>query len=406
MTGPWLSDCSAPTLLGQDELFVRYRCRRESSGNERVVIAATREADPKGVSQRLDEVVRVLSLLDHPRIPKVERRGRESQTEFVELNCDGVIDAETFWRYHKDRGERTRYSFVTGLLHEVLTTLASAHDTIDPLTDAPVCLGTACWKNIFFSEDGESWLLGFGDPLISEATLEGGSGLGAVLRAPEVAMGERANRAADLVAMLSLSRTLFPLCRVPAPIERVLKNCPAPEDQPVAEAIGELWQRTFGPPQHRCQSVAEFLSSYRRVWDIMGEGHPDLPGFRTFASELIRQRKQSGAVAQELSCEPTGAWFQYGSTPKVDLSRRYVLRRLLTALLRERIAEVGRPLSTPALLEEGWPQEKMKPEAGARRVYVAICSLRKLGLGSVLQKVEDGYRLDPNIQVKRVDPRS
>jgi hypothetical protein len=38
------------------------------------------------------------------------------------------------------------------------------------------------------------------------------------------------------------------------------------------------------------------------------------------------------------------------------------------------------------------------PEAGASRVYVAVATLRRMGL-SALVRIDDGYRLDPSVPV-------
>jgi hypothetical protein len=56
-----------------------------------------------------------------------------------------------------------------------------------------------------------------------------------------------------------------------------------------------------------------------------------------------------------------------------------------------------------ALLAEGWPNERVIATAGATRVRVAIATLRRLGLASVLVTRDDGYLLDPRTQVQ-VEP--
>jgi len=53
------------------------------------------------------------------------------------------------------------------------------------------------------------------------------------------------------------------------------------------------------------------------------------------------------------------------------------------------------------LLEKGWPGERVHPEAGADRVYMALSTLRKLGLREVLVSRDDGYLLDPRVPVTR-----
>jgi hypothetical protein len=56
-------------------------------------------------------------------------------------------------------------------------------------------------------------------------------------------------------------------------------------------------------------------------------------------------------------------------------------------------------LPRDALLEAGWPGERVLAEAGATRVRVAIATLRSLGLGDVLQTRDDGYLLDPDVGI-------
>jgi hypothetical protein len=56
-----------------------------------------------------------------------------------------------------------------------------------------------------------------------------------------------------------------------------------------------------------------------------------------------------------------------------------------------------------ALLQAGWPGERVVPSAGANRVYVALTTLRKLGLRHFLLSRDDGYLLDPALPVRRVD---
>ena len=58
-------------------------------------------------------------------------------------------------------------------------------------------------------------------------------------------------------------------------------------------------------------------------------------------------------------------------------------------------------LAWDALLEAGWPGQKVRAESGAHRVRVAVSTLRKLGLADVIETVEEGYRLDPEVPVER-----
>lgn len=87
-------------------------------------------------------------------------------------------------------------------------------------------------------------------------------------------------------------------------------------------------------------------------------------------------------------------WFEPVNQPRVSLVRRPPLRRVLARLVRQRREYPGQGLGWEALLEAGWPGERVLPSAGARRVYVAIATLRKMGLGSGIARVDEGYLLD------------
>ncbi|MFO0685409.1 MAG: hypothetical protein U0234_25345 [Sandaracinus sp.] len=97
---------------------------------------------------------------------------------------------------------------------------------------------------------------------------------------------------------------------------------------------------------------------------------------------------------------PDASWFRPPGGERVDLSRRKPLRLLLARLATERDAASGGGLSWDALLEAGWPGEKMRADAGAHRVRVAISTLRKMGLSDALRTSETGYFLAPDIPLE------
>jgi predicted ATPase len=87
---------------------------------------------------------------------------------------------------------------------------------------------------------------------------------------------------------------------------------------------------------------------------------------------------------------------------RMDLTRhgslRKVLKALLTAHADSRQAGTPRALSADDLLAAGWPDEKVRYDAGMLRVYTAVRRLRKLGLSDVLIRRDDGYLLSPDAQ--------
>jgi hypothetical protein len=88
---------------------------------------------------------------------------------------------------------------------------------------------------------------------------------------------------------------------------------------------------------------------------------------------------------------------------RVDLVRYGPVRRLLDRLVVARLDEPGTALSAEALIEAGWPGERMRHTAGLLRVYSAVRRLRRLGLDRVLVTRDDGYLLDANAKVRRDD---
>lgn len=104
-----------------------------------------------------------------------------------------------------------------------------------------------------------------------------------------------------------------------------------------------------------------------------------------------------------LRVDARGRWFALPETPRVDLSNRSAPRLIFEHLVDCRRRKPGVDTDVYALLEVGWPDEDLLPESGKARVYVAIQTLRDLGLRQVLETGSEGYRLDPDIPVHVVD---
>ncbi len=85
----------------------------------------------------------------------------------------------------------------------------------------------------------------------------------------------------------------------------------------------------------------------------------------------------------------------------IDLARHGALRLVLDALVTLRLAEPGVALSASALLEAGWPGERVRHESGMLRVYSSIRRIRALGIGDALVTRDDGYLLDPRVGFER-----
>ncbi len=102
-----------------------------------------------------------------------------------------------------------------------------------------------------------------------------------------------------------------------------------------------------------------------------------------------------------LEVGPDGQWFRPPRGQRVDLGRRYVLRRLLMTLVEMQEAGRGAILTVDGALGAGWPGETLGRKAAANRVRVAIATLRKLGLRRLLLTHGEGYKLDPEVPIVR-----
>ena len=98
---------------------------------------------------------------------------------------------------------------------------------------------------------------------------------------------------------------------------------------------------------------------------------------------------------------PDSRWVRPPGGQALDLTRRGSLRRVLEALVTRRIESPGVAWSANALLEAGWPGDRVQHEPGMMRVYSVIRRLRALGLGDALLTRDDGYLIDPAVPIAR-----
>jgi DNA-binding winged helix-turn-helix (wHTH) protein len=105
----------------------------------------------------------------------------------------------------------------------------------------------------------------------------------------------------------------------------------------------------------------------------------------------------SSPDAHRLRIAGDGAWFALASV-RQNLRTRQALKRLLLSLAGAHSA--GRKLSVDELFEAGWPGERVRRESAARRVYVAIATLRKLGLRDHIERHSEGYALVGAVEIE------
>ena len=70
------------------------------------------------------------------------------------------------------------------------------------------------------------------------------------------------------------------------------------------------------------------------------------------------------------------------------------LRLLLQAMILRRAERPGEAMSVDEVFAHGWPGERVAVGA-QNRVYVALSTLRKLGLRGVIERSREGYLIRP-----------
>jgi hypothetical protein len=128
-------------------------------------------------------------------------------------------------------------------------------------------------------------------------------------------------------------------------------------------------------------------------------------GVDGLAAELDEAEHVAREAFTDASCRlivgPEARWFEFAGTPAVSLDRHRAPRFLLQALARARLERPGQALAVPSLFATGWPEQTIRKESAANRVYVAMSTLRSLGLRDVIISREDGYLLRPDVTVSR-----
>jgi hypothetical protein len=94
------------------------------------------------------------------------------------------------------------------------------------------------------------------------------------------------------------------------------------------------------------------------------------------------------------------AFLAPGAKRAVDLSRRAPASRIVELLARRRHASPGDAVTLDEIVSSAWPGERMHTTAAFNRAYVALATLRKLGLRDVLVTGSGGYWLSPAVTVR------
>ncbi len=154
---------------------------------------------------------------------------------------------------------------------------------------------------------------------------------------------------------------------------------------------------------HRASVDHAASPNERAAADVVRLAEPHASDDVRFALRLFRRAAgpRASVAAPLVVYGDARAFLAPGASERVDLTRRRPLRRVLDALVERRIASPGEALSLDDVLAAGWPGERVGYEAAANRVYVALATLRKLGLRDLVASTDAGYLIPPTQAIER-----
>jgi len=182
-------------------------------------------------------------------------------------------------------------------------------------------------------------------------------------------------------------------------------------DACVELARGRLSRRTM----HVVAAEASFAAAQSAARDAGSATRSPLRthdlrlSLRALERRLARDEDAARAVPVEqvgsapLRIGSDGSWFSLPGASVVRLgARRGALRLILQRLGALRESEPGRGLTWQDVLAVGWPGDAIELRAGFSRVRTAMHTLRRLGLGTVIDNGPSGYLIRPEVPIERV----
>ncbi|MGD0530513.1 MAG: hypothetical protein ABSE49_35595 [Polyangiaceae bacterium] len=134
---------------------------------------------------------------------------------------------------------------------------------------------------------------------------------------------------------------------------------------------------------------------------VLVEAHPSDDSRFALRVLVAQGRATPPDERRALRIGPAGESFVLpGEERPVDLSRRAPLSRVLLLLATRRREAPGEPVPVEEIIGAGWPDERIEARSALNRAYVALATLRKLGLRGVLQTNAGGYCLHPAVAVR------
>jgi predicted ATPase len=160
-------------------------------------------------------------------------------------------------------------------------------------------------------------------------------------------------------------------------------------EMPAQVAVERARRALLRGEPHAEQLLGEARSAARKI------------GIRRVDRRLAHAEQLVAASLQTSVRMTEGGYaFSCNGGPEIDLRRRPSLRLILLRIVEAHAQGGAHALSVDELFLAGWPGESIQPKSRAMRVWTAIRTLRRLGLGAALESRDHGYVLGPATRVE------
>ncbi len=397
----WLEQFTAPTPIRCRGSFHLYAARQLSSREPRLVIVIAQHANRAVATRRLRQLAAAHRLIQRGAFPPLAECGECRGQAFVSFAIAPLCDGEHAIGRLGETRTRVPYAEAMGVVEHLGSSLEAAHGTQDA-QGRGLALGGMGWANVVIAADGMLYLIGLGHNVVGRDEHGAPSGTPSFFAPPELALGGPATPSADTFAFVMLQRSVLSYCALPGVLARVFSDHASEADLQLRELVAWSTERVLAvaPQQRAC--MKELRLRWLRECELL-QLAPDLEGIRATLLRIVGREgptPDAPSTMKELVLGPGGGWFHAPDGTCHHLVGRGPFKRILLRLAQERLKPDGQPLDVTALLEAGWPGQKVSRSAGLNRVYVAIATLRKMGLRGALQRDDQGYRIDPAIPVR------
>ena len=364
-----------PRLLGGHGAFRTY-----AGEGSRVAVVLGQQARVAAAQATFDAVVEAHERCTDPRVPRPLARTPMG----IVFACSATRDLASLLLERQE--ERLTAGAYLALIDQLASALLAAHG-------AAVATGALSFASVLLDEEGNVHLVTLGKNLAivrENGSLRAGR---SSLAAPEVLAGALPMPCADTFALVALSRALLPHVALPPGMMEALAG-------QASKATAFLaWESTavVGASPAQRAPLADWHERLLAAWAELGIA-PDRAALGRRTTEQATPISPEG-TSDGWALAADGSTFRGEDGREAVIPARSPLRRILGFLVA-RWREGGSPCTVYELGEVGWPGEQPIPEAIANRVYVAIATLRKLGLRSLIVRSDAGYSIDKRRPVR------